>query len=141
MERWKAETVLGTVILVLGLQIACGGDSPAAPTPTRGITIYQHPDFGGEHYEVVENERDLASRLGPCGTIVAPGAPPRNSWADCISSLKVAEGWTATAFERDDYAGQELPITADILDLDDVSGPCGGNWDDCIASIRVSPPG
>ena len=55
--------------------------------------------------------------------------------------MQIAEGWTATAFERDDYGGQTLAITSDIRDLDDVAGPCGGDWDDCISSIRVTPRG
>ena len=30
-----------------------------------------------------------------------------------------------------------LIITSDFTDLDDIGGPCGRNWDDCISSIQV----
>ena len=40
----------------------------------------------------------------------------------CVSSVKIAAGWEAIAYERDDYAGQSLTITADISDLDDIGG-------------------
>jgi len=42
-------------------------------------------------------------------------------------------------YEDDNYRGQSLTITSDIPDLDDVRGPGGNDWDDCITSIRVSP--
>ena len=50
-------------------------------------------------------------------------------------------GVGAIAFERDDFGGQALTITSDFMDLDDEGGPCGGDWDDCISSIQVFPPG
>ena len=151
MSRWKHETgwalpepVLWTVILVLGFQIACG-DSPTAPTPTQGVTIYQHPNFGGDEWNFTTSFNNFDALVGPCPNqdprFLSPSAPPRSTWYRCVSSVKVAEGWSATAFERDDYAGQELTITSDIIDLDDEPGPCGGDWDDCISSIRVFPPG
>ena len=54
--------------------------------------------------------------------------------------MRVAPGWEATVFEHDFYRGDSLEVTMDIPDLDDVSGPCGGDWDDCISSIRVREP-
>ena len=136
MRLRKQERVLRTVILALGLQIACG-DSPAAPSPTGGVTVYQHPNYGGQHYNFTESFHNLDDLNGPCGTLGPPDAPPGASWNHCVSSIKIAEGWEAIAFERDDYADQELRITSDIIDLDDEPGPCGGDWDDCISSIRV----
>ena len=143
MSRWRQETGRWTVtLLVLG--VSCGGN-PTAPAPIRGVTIYQHPNFGGDHYAFnsATSFPNFSFLVGPCGSGGDPFSPvfspvSRNTWHRCVSSVKVAEGWSATVFERDDFAGQELSITSDIRDLDDIPGPCGGDWDDCIASIRVS---
>ena len=137
MSHWKQERVLWTVALALGFQIACGGN-PTQPSPTSGVTVYQHPNYGGDSFMFVNDFPDFNALRGPC-EIQGPFAlVPTASWKNCVSSVKITAGWTAIGFERD-YAGQELTITSDIRDLDDVGGPCGGDWDDCILSIRVSP--
>jgi hypothetical protein len=126
--------VLWTVVLALGLQIACG-DAATAPSPTSGVTVYQHPDFGGDSYTFVDRFHNFQDLNGPCATPDSPSL----SWNNCVSSIKIAEGWEATAYERDDYAGQTLTISSDFMDLDDEPGPssCGDDWDDCISSIEV----
>ena len=133
MSRWKQERALWTVILALGFPSAC--DTPPQPSPTEGVTVYQHPDFRGDSYTFVRDFNNFDDLRGPCGTV----DPPVASWDDCVSSLKIAEGWEAIAFERDDFGGQALTITSDFMDLDDEGGPCGGDWDDCISSIEVFP--
>ena len=61
-------------------------------------------------------------------------------WDDCISSIKVPEGWRATIYEDPNFRGGSLTITADIPDLDRVMGPCNGDWENCISSIRIFRP-
>ena len=44
MSHWKQERVLWTVALVLGCQIACGGN-PTQPSPTSGVTVVPAPQL------------------------------------------------------------------------------------------------
>ncbi len=138
MTRRGRAAALGSVILVLGLQAACDGLSPTQPSPTFGVTVYEHPDYRGESYTFSSDFHNFDDLHGPCARVFDS---TQGSWDECVSSVRIAEGWTATAFERDDYGGQTLAITSDIRDLDDIGGPCGGDWDDCISSIWVTPPG
>ena len=41
-------------------------------------------------------------------------------------------------FESTDYNGDGLLLRNDVSDLADLTGPCAGTWDDCIASISLS---
>ena len=136
MSRWKQQRGLLAVILALGLLSACEAN-PTQPTTTEGVTVYQHPNFGGESHMFIRDHNNLDDLRGPC----APADDPAGggSWHRCVSSMQVAEGWEAVIFERDDFGGQPLSVTSDITDLEDQGGPpsCGGNWDDCIASIQV----
>jgi hypothetical protein len=61
------------------------------------------------------------------------------NWDHCVSSIRVAPGWTATIYEHRRYGGASLTIKSDVEDLDDLGGPCGDDWDDCISSLRVRP--
>jgi hypothetical protein len=122
----------------MGFQMACEGSSPVQPSPTSGVTVYEHPDYRGESYTFTGDFHRFDDLHGPCARVLEP---EHHSWDDCVSSVKIAAGWTAIAFERDDFGGQTLTITSDVRDLDDVGGPCGGDWDDCISSIRVMLPG
>ena len=136
---WKQDGVLSAVVLALGLLSACEGGSPVQPTLTEGVTLYQHPNYGGASYMLTHDEENLDSERGPCTATTNPEAG--GSWDECVSSINVAEGWQAVVFERDDYGGRSLTITASIADLDDETGgpdSCGGDWDDCISSLRVS---
>ena len=53
MSRWKQERALWTVILALGFPSAC--DTPPQPSPSEGVTVYQHPDFRGDLSMATEN--------------------------------------------------------------------------------------
>jgi hypothetical protein len=45
-----------------------------------------------------------------------------------------------TIYERPNYEGEGYTLRGSILDLATLPGPCsGGNWNNCISSIRVSP--
>jgi hypothetical protein len=42
-----------------------------------------------------------------------------------------------TIYERDGFEGDDRIVVADIADLDDIEGPCGGDWSNCISSITL----
>ena len=59
---------------------------------------------------------------------------------DCISSIRIPNGWSITIYDEDNYTGNSMVLTTDTPDLHNVRGPCGDDWDDCIASIQVRQP-
>ena len=132
ISRWKQERWLWTVILTLGFLSACE-ETPVQPSPTEGVTVYQHSNFRGDHRNFVNDFNNFADLVGPCGAIDSQST----TWNNCVSSIKIAEGWEATIFERDDYGGESLKVTSEVAHLTRVGGPCGDDWNDCISSIRV----
>lgn len=117
-------------LAALGLLIAgCAGCSPTEPSgASDGVTIYQHPNYRGDSRRFAGDERDLKAVVGCSG----------GSWDDCISSMRIPEGWQATVYEDPNYRGGFSTFTSDVPDLDRVMGPCSGDWENCISSIRVS---
>jgi len=139
MSSWKQRRGLVAFILSLGLLGACDSDSPTQPSPTGGVTLYEHPDYGGDSYMLTHDEENLDSERGPCP---ATNNPDDDSWDECVSSIRVTAGWRAVVFERDDYGGQSRTFTASVPNLrDETGGPgsCDEGWNDCISSLRVSP--
>lgn len=126
--------------LVLALSaFSLGCASPTAPSPlNEGIVIYEHPRFGGQSRVVTSNVEDLDDIDGGCFEYLAPGLSSFD-WDDCISSIKVAPGWTVTIYEHPRYRGDSRTITEDVSDLEDV-GRDDGDWDDRISSLRIVPP-
>ena len=113
--------------------VVSAGCSPTGPTgPSEGVTIYQHPNYGGAARRLATDVRDLDDVSGPCSD--------QSWWDDCISSIQVPPGWSAIIYEDPDYRGGSLTVTSDIPDLDRVMGPCGDDWENCISSIRVVRP-
>ena len=118
--------------------IACDGGTG----PSRGITVYEHPDFEGGSRTIDTNVRDLSELEGPCGT--------SQHWDNCISSIRITPGLRATVYMRRDFGlsdgngsgprTESLVVTSDMPDLEFVTGPCRGSWDDCISSIVVHVP-
>ena len=106
--------------------------------PTEGVTLYEHPDYGGEARTFDGNFNDLDAVEGPCRGFFDSADQP-GDWEGCVSSVRVSPGWEATLYEHDDYQGDSLEVTSDIRDLDDFRG-CGGDWDNCTSSLRVRPP-
>jgi len=117
---------------------ACGG-SPTVPSPADsgdGITIYADPRFRGDSSVLVTDVEDLDDLVAGCskgGTFNL-----HMNFDDCISSIRIPPGRQVTVYEDPHYRGASVTFTSDVADLDDVRGPCGGDWDDCISSIRVS---
>lgn len=140
MGSWKQQRGLAAVILTFGLLGACNGDGPTQPSRTGGVTLYQHPDYGGASYMLVRDEENLDSERGPCPATNDPDSGL--SWDECVSSIRVAEGWQAVVFERDDFGGRSRTFTASVANLaDEPEGPdsCNEGWNDCISSLQVSP--
>jgi hypothetical protein len=59
--------------------------------------------------------------------------------AGCGSDQIVGVGPGVTIFERGDFRGDGRVLVSDVSDLKDLSGPCGGEWDECISSILLEP--
>ena len=118
---------------------ACGG-SPTAPPPADsgdGITIYADPRFRGLSSVLVTDVEDLDDLEAGCYKGSSSFSAHVN-FDDCISSIRIPPGRQVTVYEDPHYRGESVTFTSDVADLDDVRGPCGGDWDDCISSIRVS---
>lgn len=106
------------------------------PTPQEeGITFYLHAGFAGTAQAINRDVSDLAKVEGPC-TRGEEGEKP--TWSDCVSSVHVVSGWTATLYRDREYKGTSVTLTADSPNLRELPGPCDGSFNDCVSSIRVS---
>jgi peptidase inhibitor family I36 len=128
---------LSAVVVLVFLLAACGSDFLVlGPTPPdEGIVIYIHADFAGSSQALNIDVHDLGKVEGPCTTGQEGEVP---TWDDCISSVRVLPGWSATLYHDEDYKGRSLTITADTPNLRNIPGPCDDSFNDCISSIRVT---
>lgn len=121
-------------ILLVGLSQGCGA-TPSPPNPILdAVRVFHLSNLQGisRAYTVETDERDLGSVLGPCD----------GTWDNCISSIRVPEGWEVVLYELPDFGGRSLTLTSHVMDLsgetvDGWSG-CDGNWDNCASSIRLT---
>jgi peptidase inhibitor family I36 len=125
MTRKSCAVIVG---LLVALCAACDEGGVTAPTGNN-IVIYQHSNFGGDDQALIASQSDLDNLPG-CG---GAGA----DWNDCISSIRIPNGWEITVWEQDNFVGPSMTFTADVSDLNRQTGPCGGNWDDCISSLQI----
>lgn len=125
--RW---CFLGTIVAMTLSLLTCG---PMHTGPSEGVVLYEHPDYKGDSIGFSSDASDLEDFEGPCFRGLV-----NQGWDKCVSSVRVTEGWEGVLYDRDHYEGNTLIVTSDIPDLDDVNGPCGGDWDDCVSSLRVS---
>ena len=71
----------------------------------------------------------IAAVSGSCGksSATAPSTTLANS--------------LVTIYQDPEFRGNSRALMGDIVDLDNAAGPCGagvgGDWDDCISSIRI----
>ena len=123
---------------MLSLAIAACSDSDfeiLGPTPRdEGIILSMHANFAGPSQALNVDVRDLTRVEGPCS---GGGEGETPTWTECVSSIRVLPGWSATLFEDEDYKGESLTITADTPNLRDIPGPCDDSFNDCVRSIRV----
>jgi hypothetical protein len=111
----------------------CG--APMQPTANygQGVTLYPDSLYRGDRVTLDGDVSDLSKLRGPC----QKSEDESSSYDDCVSSLHVPAGWTVTIFRDRGFAGGSATYTADVSNLDDVSGPCKGGFNDCISSVRV----
>ena len=124
------------VLLVLVLPACESRIEPLGPTPPgEGIAIFIHASFVGSSQSLNADVPDLGKVEGPC-TSGEEGAVP--TWSDCMSSLRVEPGWTATLFRDRDFKGASVTVTANVANLTALPGPCAGSFNDCVSSVRVA---
>ena len=116
---------------------ACGSRiSALGPTPAgEGIVIYMHADFAGPSQAINVDVANLGRVEGSCSS-GAEGETP--TWADCVSSVKVMPGWSATLYRDPNFRGESVAVTADTPNLRSLRGPCKDTFNDCVSSIRVT---
>ncbi len=142
-SRWSRH--LTASFLMLLLLAGCG--DPTGPVPTSGIIVFARADYRGPYRIIVDDVRDLRWLDDePDSDDCAVKLVGQERWTDCISSIRVADGWQAVVYEHDTYRGESLTVTFDIPDLSRIpipssppSSPVGApwTWDDRISSIRV----
>lgn len=115
---------------------ACGNIPALGPTPAgEGVVIYLHADFAGPSQALNVDVPDLGKVQGSCSS---GGEGETPTWADCVSSIKVLPGWSATLYRDKNYKGESVAVTGDTPNLRDLRGPCRDTFNDCASSIRVS---
>ena len=132
MTRYSAAVAL-TLIALSG----CASDLPTQPTVAfgDGVTLYPDSVFRGERVTLGGDVADFSKLRGPCSE--SENSNPSSSYDDCVSSIRIPDGWTAVVFRDRDFKGASATYTADVPDLDLVTGPCDPGFNDCISSIRV----
>jgi len=142
----KALVRTALVIPAAILAASCVNSLPTAPSDvTTGLVIYLDANFLGPSAHITKDIADLKDYKGPC-ILRDSGGPDggtsqQHRWNDCVSSIRIASGWRATAYRDDHFKGESLEITADVPNLQLVRGSCPHDgMNDCITSIRVFAP-
>jgi len=147
-ERLNA-TRLTASFLVLMLLAGCEGSpvDPIDPVSSAGILVFARADHRGPYRSFVRDVSDLSlvdDEPQPAASDCASKIFGQEHWTDCVSSIRVADGWRAVVYVHDTFGGDSLTVTSDIPDLSRIPLPPLGipqdsirNWDDVISSIRV----
>ena len=141
-ERYWVVVRPAVLLILLASFYGCGPASlPAAPSElTTGIVVYEHANFQGAAAHITSDISDLRNMRGPCEH-ESGGPPPTTTsydWNDCISSVRVANGWSATLYRGTGYNDDSLEIVADVPNLQLVTHDCSNDGlNDCVSSIRV----
>jgi hypothetical protein len=124
-------------LLWCGVVAAGCAAHPTEPTAPfgQGVSLYPDSLYRGKGVTIDGDVSNLADLRGPCGGDSDSGESPH--YEDCLSSLRIPAGWTATVYRDRKFAGASATYTADVPDLDVVVGPCRPGFNDCISSIRV----
>ena len=98
--------------------MACGA-SPTAPVPEgEGIIILRDLNLLSYSQAVNRDVEDLHELDGPCEidtSTITGGTSVHASWDDCISSVRVNPGWTATFYEDPGFRGRSFAIGVQSL--------------------------
>jgi len=119
---------------------------PTAPSDLiSGVSIYEHANFLGDSALLTASSTDLSDFRGPCehSDTDANGTTSFTyDWNDCVSSVRVAQGWWAVIYRDSNYRGQSREVTADLPNLQLAAGTCSHDGlNDCVTSIKVIAPG
>ena len=91
--------------VALCLVAACRDSLPTAPSDLQsGLIIYEHANYLGASAHLDESIANLDDFKGPCveqDTDANGLTTSRETWNDCVSSVRLAPGWRATLY-RDD---------------------------------------
>jgi len=95
------------------------------PTLT-GVSMFESTDFGGEGILIRANTNDLGADglRGPCA----------DDWNNCVSSIRLDDGWSAILYESAGFEGDSLLVVDSSVDLGDL------DWDNRTSSIKVQAP-
>lgn len=139
-----------TLVRIVGILMLCAGCQDSLPTApselATGVVVYEQANFLGVSAHITADISDLRNFKGPCQssstTYTGPGSPPitdyNESWNDCISSVRVAPGWSATLYRDDTYRDDSITVTADVPNLATVEHDCPQRGlNECVTSIRV----
>jgi len=96
-----------------------------------GVFIFKQEEFGGGNGSLL---REDVSDLGDL-----PAACVGLTWDNCISSILLSGGWSATLFELAGFEGDSLIVVTSIEDLSNFGG-AGFGWDNKTSSIKIRPP-
>lgn len=134
--------------------VSVGCTETPDPLPTgpsvleSGITIYLHANGLGPSAHLTNDIARLSEVSGGAdacnahfgSSVVSPYNPTIDyyTWDDCISSVHLAPGWSATLYKDYDFKGASIELTEDAPNLQLFKGPCDhDDWNDCVSSIRV----
>ena len=143
--RLIAPRVRQSRVAVLMLCVLCHACSatqlPAAPSELlTGIVVYEHANFQGASAHLTSDISDLQKADGPCEHEESDEYSTTRiyNWNDCISSVRVAPGWSATLYRATGYGDDSLEIVADVPNLQLVGHDCPKDGlNDCVSSVRV----
>ena len=129
------------------LLAACEGSpidpiDPAGLVPSAGILVFARANYRRPYRIFVDDVRDLSlvdDEPQPAAAECAVKVLGQEHWTDCVSSIRVADGWQVVVYQHDTFRGDSLTVTSDIPDLSRVPLPSDSawTWDNVISSIRV----
>ena len=132
-------TLFGMCVLSIGCEAI--PQLPTAPSElSTGIVVYEHANFRGASAHITTDMPDLRDFDGPCEHSSSDDYGPGEyyDWNDCISSVRVAPGWSATLYRAPDYRDDSITLTEDAPNLAMLAHDCPGDGlNDCVTSIRV----
>src|SRR3990170_3084807 len=123
---WSGFLLKLAAAAILGTACAAGPTQPTAPFG-QGVSLYPDSLYRGKIVTIDGGVSDLSRLRGPRA---GPDDEPSH-FEDCISSLRIPAGWSATLFRDRKFGGASVTYTEDVPDLDVVAGPCRPGFNHC----------